>query len=155
MDRGMGRRPIGEVAMSPAERQRRRSRELGIGMPFLPQRLPWDDSTALDRKRAEPLDRLCWWLSEGNAAQVAKWLAVASAGLLRSSRRKPSLEELHELRHPRAPPRIGPPPYTTHARPALLGFVEAVTVSAAIEAAIALFGLDAERRKRLAVNPRR
>ena len=36
-----------------------------------------------------------------------------------------------------------------------LGYVEAVTEPAAIEAAVVLFGLDAERRKRLAVNPRR
>ena len=36
-----------------------------------------------------------------------------------------------------------------------LGYVEAVTEPAAIEAAVVLFGIDAERRKRLAVNPRR
>ena len=36
-----------------------------------------------------------------------------------------------------------------------VGYVEAVTEPAAIEAAVALFGLDAERRKRLVVNPRR
>jgi hypothetical protein len=37
----------------------------------------------------------------------------------------------------------------------LLGFVEAVSEPAAIEAAIALFGLNDERRKRLTINPRR
>ena len=37
----------------------------------------------------------------------------------------------------------------------LLGFVEATAEPAAIEAAVALFGIDDERRKRLAVNLRR
>ena len=37
----------------------------------------------------------------------------------------------------------------------LLGFVEAVNEPAAIEAAIMLFGLNDERRRRLAINPRR
>jgi hypothetical protein len=37
----------------------------------------------------------------------------------------------------------------------LLGYIEAVNEAAAIERAIVLFSLDAERRKRLAVNLRR
>jgi len=37
----------------------------------------------------------------------------------------------------------------------LLGFVEAVSEPGAIEAAVARFGIDDERRKRLAVNLRR
>ncbi|MBO0753780.1 MAG: hypothetical protein J2P53_16800 [Bradyrhizobiaceae bacterium] len=36
-----------------------------------------------------------------------------------------------------------------------LGYVEAVTEAAAIEAAVALFGLNDERKKRLAINLRR
>jgi hypothetical protein len=36
-----------------------------------------------------------------------------------------------------------------------LGYVEAVSEAAAIEAAVALFGLNDERRKRLAINPPR
>lgn len=35
---------------------------------------------------------------------------------------------------------------------AWLGYVEAVSEAAAIEAVVALYGLDEERRKRLAVN---
>jgi hypothetical protein len=37
----------------------------------------------------------------------------------------------------------------------LLGFVEAVSELAAIETAVALFGLDDQKRRRLAVNLRR
>jgi hypothetical protein len=37
----------------------------------------------------------------------------------------------------------------------LLGFVEAVSEPAAIESAVALFGLDDQKRRRLAVNLRR
>ena len=37
----------------------------------------------------------------------------------------------------------------------LLGFIEAVSEAAAADRAIVLFGLDDERRKRLAINPRR
>jgi hypothetical protein len=37
----------------------------------------------------------------------------------------------------------------------LLGFVEAVSESAAIEAAVVLFGLDDQKRRRLAINLRR
>ena len=37
----------------------------------------------------------------------------------------------------------------------LLGFIEAVSEAAAIDAAVALFGLDEQERRRLAVNLRR
>lgn len=37
----------------------------------------------------------------------------------------------------------------------LLGFVEAVSQTAAIDAAVTTFGLDDDKRRRLAVNPRR
>ena len=55
--------------MSAAEPQRRRRRKLGIGIPFLPQRLLWDESTTLDRRGTELLDHLCWWFAEGEAGR--------------------------------------------------------------------------------------
>jgi hypothetical protein len=81
----MGRRPIGKTAMTDAERQRRRRERLGIGGPYLPNFVPWDQSIEKNGRRDESLipdravsrfiDQLNEWIEGGNIKQVARWLA--------------------------------------------------------------------------------
>jgi len=80
----MGRRPIGRVAMTAAERQRKRRERLGIGGLYLPNFLPWDQSLLdggvrdpdliPDRAVSRFLDQLEHWMDYGETEQVGRWL---------------------------------------------------------------------------------
>jgi hypothetical protein len=68
----MGRRPIGETAMTAAERQQRRRRRLNN---YFPHRLPWDDNTQADLAQTKFMHELYRWMEDGDTKQVASWLA--------------------------------------------------------------------------------
>ena len=70
----MGRRPFGARAMTYAERQQRRRKQLGISGLFVPAVRPWDQERA-NFQEIRTLDALHTWLQHGDAEQVAKWLA--------------------------------------------------------------------------------
>ena len=73
----MGRKPIGETAMTAAERQRRRRERLGIGGggAYLPAYRPWDGSKAESRAETDVIDNIEYWLANGDVNAVTKWLA--------------------------------------------------------------------------------
>jgi hypothetical protein len=62
----MGRKPIGEVAMTPAERQRKRRERLDNK-----ERRDWSPPAADFKTRG----RLTFWLEEGDEEEVAQFLS--------------------------------------------------------------------------------
>lgn len=78
----MGRKPIGERAMTAAERQQKRRQQLGIGGPWLPTWRPWDGARSDNRAETDTIERIEDWLQYGDREAVTKWLAscLASRG---------------------------------------------------------------------------
>jgi hypothetical protein len=70
---GMGRPPIGEAAMTDAQRQRRRREQLG----WDPERLPWNPRIeTTTRATSELLWHLRMWMAhQGTDLEIATWLA--------------------------------------------------------------------------------
>ena len=78
----MGRKPIGERAMTAAERQEKSRQQLGIGGPWLPTWRPWDGARSDNRVETDTIERIEDWLQYGDRDAVTKWLAscLASRG---------------------------------------------------------------------------
>lgn len=101
----------------------------------------------------------------GRLADVEIAIAAFTAAVARHRRRNLELRQGSEvIRRHDGEPKPEPPrdpalrSWSAHLigrKLQLLGFVEAVSQSAAVEAAVATFGLDDGKRRRLAVNPRR
>jgi hypothetical protein len=79
----MGRKPIGEHAMTAAKLQLKRRQQLGIGGgPWLPTWRPWDGARSDNRAETDAIERIKDWLQYGDRDAVSKWLAscLASRG---------------------------------------------------------------------------
>jgi hypothetical protein len=91
----MPRKPLGEGAMTPAERQRRRRANMYRLNPR-----PWDGTQPENCHEAETISHLTSWLMFGDEYSVTKWLAenlaarrdwLSTLNILRTE-----IEELHE-----------------------------------------------------------
>jgi hypothetical protein len=76
-----GRKPLGEAAMTGAERTRQYRERLGPTGPVWPAIRPWDGKTSdLRRMRGrfetETIDAIEEWVGHGDKAAVAEWLAI-------------------------------------------------------------------------------
>jgi hypothetical protein len=76
----MGRHPIGERAMTAAERQQKHRERLGIGGPWLPGWRPWDGERSTSRRETETIERIEQWLQYGDKGAVTEWLAFSLSG---------------------------------------------------------------------------
>jgi hypothetical protein len=88
----MGRKPIGEVAMTPAERQRKRREKMAEKARYLPG-VEWSDfvSWCESRKKAfacDFLEQLEFWLGWSDEEVVAQFLseAISANSLARGKR---------------------------------------------------------------------
>jgi hypothetical protein len=109
MEDAVSRKPIGERAMTDVERHRRSRERRGIGGPHRLFPAPWlggSPETPMHgtRREAAIVDLLYCWLAEGDAAEVAEWLAFAiearddGAAILDTARRRIGEREAGEGR---------------------------------------------------------